>query len=194
MVLQPRSNEGYSKDHVSGSRKKRRNKEGSGSRININWQVMWGVPDERLDMMTKSFSKQHSFLRNINSAIAALFPLCCFILPGSTSTRSGQWYKSALIATMMRTELIYSRWTRIMKSFSFLSMVCAASSLLIHFSVWPFKLTRCSLLRLFKDIYLSTEKWKPDIQDRLIFVCESSCHFCSARVCYHVWTSNYSLG
>lgn len=105
--------------------------------------------------MTKSFSKQHSFLRNINSAIVALFPPSCFILPGSTSNRSGQCYKSALISTMMGTELIYSRWTRIMKSFSFLSMVCAASSLLIHFSVWPFKLTSCSLLRLFKDKYLS---------------------------------------
>lgn len=46
MVFQPRSNEGFSKDHVNGSGKKRRNKEGSGSRININWQIMWGVSDE----------------------------------------------------------------------------------------------------------------------------------------------------
>lgn len=40
MILHPRSNEGFSKDHVSGSGKKRRNKEGSGSRINISCQVM----------------------------------------------------------------------------------------------------------------------------------------------------------
>lgn len=135
-------------------------------------------------------------LRKMNSC-SCPSPWCCFyyLVPLRLGQdRTTKKKKNALIATMMGTELICSRWRRIMKSFSFLLMVCAASSLLIHFSVWPFRLTGCSLLRLFKDIYLGTEKWKPDIQDRLIFVCESSCHFCSARVCYHVWTSNYSLG
>lgn len=33
---------GFHEDHVSEGR----DKEGSGSRMNINWQVMEGVPDE----------------------------------------------------------------------------------------------------------------------------------------------------
>lgn len=90
-------------------------------------------------------------------------------------------------------EQIYNRWLKIIKSF-FLSMVCTSSFLLITWNVWPFKLTGCSPLKLYKDGYLISEKWKRGIQDWLVFVSESNCHFYSVSGCYQVRTSSYSLG
>lgn len=90
-------------------------------------------------------------------------------------------------------EQIYNRWVKIIKSF-FLPMVCTSSFLLITCNVWPFKLTGCSPLKLYKDGYLISEKWKPGIQDWLVFVSESNCHFCSVSICYQVRTSSYSVG
>lgn len=135
-------------------------------------------------------------------------------LPGQNGLKSNKWTNNLRVCMMAfstttslitffrnphcwgQTEQTSDKWAWLMKFLYSSSWVWALSADPLQWLT--FETDRTFTTDAFLKRHLSwlckKKKKKPDIEDPLIFVCESNCHFCSASVCYHIWTSNHSLG